>query len=327
MSTQVTRRRFLVEAGCICGGVAAAAQLNRSLLAAEDRPVWLASCCDSILRPTGHEDSWSALRAVQAEGVQLDVAEDLTLPNLFHPTKKYTLATAAGIEQIAADAKTAGQQITSFCMHNHFEAQPDFEVEFCSRLAEVAKTMGVSMIRIDLIPEKLARPEFLKLSIETLKRVITATASTGVLFGIENHSNTTNDPAFLHPLFDGVGSKRVGLTLDIGNFYWYGHPLSKLYELYETFAPRVFHTHCKSMRYPAEEREKQRPMGWKYDVYGCPIYEGDIDYVRVAAILQKAGYHNDFCVEDEFLGKLSPAEATKTLAKEIEYLKAARAKV
>ena len=76
------------------------------------------------------------------------------------------------------------------------------------------------------------------------------------------------------PLFAGVGSKRLGLTLDTGNFYWYGHPLSKVYELYEMFASRVFHTHCKSIGYPAEEREKQRPMGWQYVKYHGPIYSG-----------------------------------------------------
>ena len=103
--------------------------------------------------------------------------------------------------------------------------------------------------------------------------------------------------------------------------------MAKVYELCEKFAPRIFHTHCKNIRYPAAEREKQRPMGWKYAEYACPIYEGDIDYVRVAAILHKAGYHNDFCVENEFLGRLPAAEATKTLAKEVQFLKQARAKV
>ena len=61
--------------------------------------------------------------------------------------------------------------------------------------------------------------------------------------------------------------------------------------------------------------------------YACPIYEGDIDYVRVAAILHKAGYHNDFCVENEFLGNLPAAKATEMLAKELQFLKQARAKV
>ena len=142
-------------------------------------------------------------------------------------------------------------------------------------------------------------------------------------FAVENHGTTTNDPVFLNALFEKVGSKRLGLTLDTGNFYWFGHPLSKVYELYETFAPRVFHTHCKSIRYPAAEREKQRPMGWKYDQYTCPLGEGDIDFARVAAILHKAGYHNDLCIEDEslYFRKPSADAATKQLTDEVWLLK------
>lgn len=283
-----------------------------------------ATCVDGMLQHLGQKDCWSALRAVGAEGVQVDIGSDLTLPSLFHPSTKYTLATPAGVEQLATDAKAAGQQITAFCMHNRFEEQPEVEIKWCSELALAAQTLNVPVIRIDVVPVKLARPDFLKLAIETLSKIIAATESTGVRFAVENHGNTTNDPTFLNPLFDGVGSKRLGLTLDTGNFYWFGHPLSKVYELCETFAPRVFHTHCKNIRYPAEEREKQRPMGWKYAEYGCPIDKGDIDYARVAAILHKAGYRHDLCVEDEFLSKLSATEAVGTLANEVQLLKRVR---
>ncbi len=185
-----------------------------------------------------------------------------------------------------------------------------------------AQILGVPAIRIDAVPAKLARAEFLKQAIETLKRILAATEATGVSFAVENHSNTTNDPAFLAALFEGVGSKRLGLTLDTANFYWFGHPLSKVYELCKTFAPNVRHTHCKNIRYPVSEREKHRPMGWKYAEYGCPVGEGDIDFGRIAKLLYKAGYHNDLCVEDEFLGTLSAAAATRRLAKQIESLNA-----
>jgi sugar phosphate isomerase/epimerase len=326
MKSPLSRRRFLVEAGCIGGGVLAAAQMAQSVFAAEDRPAWLATSRDVVARTTGMKDIWSALDAVGAEGLEIDVVGDMSLPGLFHSKIKYTLATTAGIEQLAADAKKAGKQITGFCMHNSFESQPDVEVENCARLAQAAQSLGVPMIRLDVVPSSLKRPEFLKLAVKTLKRIIQSTETTGMRFGVENHGNTTNDPDFLVPLFDGVGSERLGLTLDTGNFYWFGHPLSKVYEFVERFAPRVFHTHCKNIRYPAEEREKKRPMGLKYAEYGCPIDQGDVDYGRVVSILKKAGYHNDFCIENEFLSRSPGADATKTLAREIEFLKQLRAK-
>ncbi|MHB8897716.1 MAG: hypothetical protein ACYC6Y_03105, partial [Thermoguttaceae bacterium] len=100
----------------------------------------------------------------------------------------------------------------------------------------------------------------------------------------------------------------------------YGHPLSKVHSLFEKYASRVFHTHCKSIKYPAEVRETQREMGWKYGEYNCPIDQGDIDFERIVKALRKAGYKNDLCIEDESLGK-QPAEQCKTiLAGEIGHL-------
>jgi sugar phosphate isomerase/epimerase len=210
-------------------------------------------------------------------------------------------------------------------MANRFAERPDTEVQLCAKVAEAAQALGARAIRIDVAPHiTLGRAEFLALSIKTLGRLLAATESTGVAFAIENHGTWTNDPAFLQPLLAGVGSPRLGLTLDTGNFYWFGHPLSKVYDLYETFAPRVFHTHCKSIRYPVEDRQRQRPVGWKYDEYTCPIYEGDVDFRRVIAILKAAGYANDLCVEDESLGKAPPDTAAGILAKEIEMLKGLR---
>ena len=88
------------------------------------------------------------------------------------------------------------------------------------------------------------------------------------------------------------------------------------------FAPRVFHTHCKSIGYPAEMREKQRPIGWQYGKYHGPIYSGDIDFRRVVAILKKAGYANDLCIEDESLG--NKKDAADILTKELQLLKELR---
>jgi len=83
----------------------------------------------------------------------------------------------------------------------------------------------------------------------------------------------------------------------------------------------VFHTHCKSIKYPADQRERQRPMGWRYGEFTCPIDQGDIDFHRVVKILRDAGYRNDLCVEDESLGKLPEADLAATVAREIQYLR------
>jgi sugar phosphate isomerase/epimerase len=325
MQTHLTRRHFLATAGCVAGGLALGSRLAPSLLADEQPSRLAVTCRDVILRTAGQPDLWSALKSVGAEGVELVVMEDMSLPGIFHPTKKYTLATTEGIEQVAADAKAAGQRLTGFCLANRFELQPRVEVKWCTEAAHAAQALDVPAIRLDVVPARLSKADFLKVAVAALRKITKQTESTGVGFGVENHGHTTNDPDFLKALFTGVGSERLGLTLDTGNFYWYGHPLSKVYECFEAFASRVFHTHCKSIRFPAEDRERQRPIGWKYMEYNCPIDRGDIDFARVVAILRKAGYHNDLCIEDESLGKCSgPAEVTQTVAGELELLKRLR---
>jgi sugar phosphate isomerase/epimerase len=113
----------------------------------------------------------------------------------------------------------------------------------------------------------------------------------------------------------------LGLTLDAMNFYWFGHPLNDLYDLYAKYASRTFHTHCKNLKYPEEKRNVRRPMGWEYAKYAAPIYEGDIDYRRVAGILRKAGYKGDLCLENECLSHFPKDEQAGVLKKEIELLK------
>lgn len=321
MRPSITRRTFLAHARQTVLGVGAASLLLDSVLGAETKPKLAVTCRDSHLRLTGEKDCWSALKKIGADGVEATITETLAFSELFHPERKYSAATPDGVSSLAADLKAAGQKITAFCMYNRYDERPEFEVEWGAKVAQAAQALGVPAVRIDVVPHKTPRPEFLKFAIGVLKKLMKATEGTGVRFAIENHGNTTNDPAFLKPLFEGVGSDRLGLTLDTGNFYWFGHPLSRVYEAFETFAPRVFHTHCKSINYPEAEREKQRPMGWKYEEYVVPIYEGNIDFARIVAILRKAGYANDLCVEDESLGKVPAPERPAVLAKEIRHLK------
>jgi len=143
-----------------------------------------------------------------------------------------------------------------------------------------------------------------------------------VRIGVENHGRTSNRPELLDKVFAAAGDTRFGLTLDSGNFYWYGHPLDRVYEIMERYADRVCHTHIKNIAYPEQIRDVQREVGHNYGEYVCPIYEGDIDHRRVVRILRAAGYEGALCVEDESLGKFSPHERPEVLKKDVEHLKA-----
>lgn len=282
---------------------------------------WPVTCRDVMLKRSGAPSCWEAMAAYGVDGVESDIDTDLVLPNLYQESGKSSLATAADRQKLQAVLEKTGKCIAALCMHNRFEERPDVELKWCREVAQAAAELKIPVIRIDVVPRAMSREKFLPFAADLLRKIIDATASTEVRFGIENHGNTTNDPEFLDALFEAVGSQRLGLTLDTGNFYWFGHPLSKLYAIYEHFAQRVFHTHCKSIAYPAEMREKNRAMGWEYQKYHCPIDQGDIDFAKVLAILKKAGYAGDLCIENEGLGSLAPSEAVETVKKEVTYLR------
>jgi len=284
----------------------------------------LVGCRDGHLKLTGAADCWQAMKALGAECVEAVIDERLSLPGLFHPQQKYSAATKADIDRLRADMHSAALHISALCMYNRFDERPGFELDWCVQAAKAAAAIGVPAIRIDLVPRKVARKDYLEFSIDIMQKVIRATEDTRVAFGIENHGNTTNDPEFLEALFDKVASPRLGLTLDTGNFYWFGHPLAKVYEIFQKFAPRVVHTHCKSINYPEAQRQQQRPMGWEYGKYTCPIDQGDIDFARVVNTLLEAGYRNDLCVEDESLARFPAEQRAEIVAREIRFLKKLR---
>lgn len=318
-SHSLSRRNFIKAAAglALSAGLAPAAQ---PLLGAE-KSHWPVGCRDLYLKLAGKPDSWSCLRALGGDATEVQVGLDLSCPNLFHPQRKYSVASAEGIRAIKADLADSGCRISAFMMSNRFDQRLEAELQAVRGVVRAAQQLGVQAIRIDVVPRKLKGQEFLPFAIKACRRLCDLAEGTPVRFGVENHSIIANDPKFLEGLFAGVGSTRLGLTLDCANFYWWGHPLKDLYALYEQFAPRVVHTHCKSIHYPADKRNVRRKMGWEYAKYCCPIYEGDIDFKRVAKILRQANYQGDLCIEDESLGHFPEGERAAVIRKEIALLR------
>jgi sugar phosphate isomerase/epimerase len=314
----LSRRSFIKTTGL---AVAAATLPSAGPVLAADAKKWPVGCRDLNLKLAGQLDSWSAMKALGAEGTEALVELDLSCPNLFHPQRKYTLATSDGIRALKDDLAASGCRITAFAMSNRFDERLEQELESARGLVKAAQQVGVDAIRIDVVPRKLSGDPFLPFAIGACKRLCAVAEGTPVRFGVENHGKITNDPQFLDKLFDGVGSDKLGLTLDTANFYWWGLPLKDLYPVYEKFAPRVGHTHCKSIRYPADKQNVRREIGWEYAKYDCPIYEGDLDFKRIVEILRKANYRGDLCIEDESLGKYPQNERADIMRKEIAMLK------
>ncbi len=282
---------------------------------------WRITCRDANLREIGELDVWAAVKAVGLDGIEVDLGRDMSCPYIYGKDK-VTLATPEGVKTLADALKANKCRITAFCLHNEFDARGKEEIDWVAKVTRVAEELRVPAVRLDVWPKKIKEEEeFLKYSINVGKQLIEATPGSKVRYGVENHGPITNKPEFLRKMFAGVASPRFGLTLDTANFYWFGHPLSKLYEIYAEFASVACHTHCKSIKYPEEEREKQRKMGWEYGKYNCPIFDGDIDFKKVAAILREHKYRGDLCIENESLGRVPSEKRKEILKKEADLLR------
>lgn len=313
---ELTRRSFIktTAAATLAPGAV-------SVPAAQKSTKWRVGCRDALLRQVDRADCWAALKALGAECFEAQVNDSLELVNLIAPGAKYAVDTAQGIAALGTALRANGVRIAAFAMNNQFELRADKEIEMTTRLAKAADRLGVPAIRIDVAPRKLSNAEFLPVAVEACRRLCEATRGSKVRFGIENHGRFTNDPDQMEKVIAGSGSARLGITLDTANLYWFGHPLDRVYEIYQRFAPRVVHTHCKSIRYPDDKKNAQREMGWEYSKYSCPIYDGDLDFQRIAGILRKARYQGALCVENESLGRFPEAERPECLKKEIAFLR------
>jgi sugar phosphate isomerase/epimerase len=184
----------------------------------------------------------------------------------------------------------------------------------------------VPAVRIDSAmtgQRELPLAERVRIYAEAVREALRLTAGSRVALGIENHGAQGNDPEWMRGVLAAVGDPRLGLTFDLGNWYWWGHPLADVYGLCTEFAPHVKATHVKNIAYPAEVRETRREIGWEYGRYVAPLYDGDLDLARMARLLRAGGYDGPLVIEDESLGKFPADERQAVLRRDVAHMAAA----
>jgi sugar phosphate isomerase/epimerase len=264
---------------------------------------------DEIVMQTGFDSLHEALTFYDLQSVEMMVDRQNSVRSL-SPTPEQPrlfLDRPDDLEKIERQTKGSGLRITALLLHNDFNA-PDVEKELAWVVSAVqaCARLGVPAVRIDSIMSgqaDLPLEHRVEIFAAAARRVLDRTAKTRVALAIENHGAQGNDPAFLDGVLARVRSPRLGMTLDVGNFYWAGKPISEVYRILEQFAQLTKHTHVKNIRFPAEIRDTQRAVGYEYGKYVCPIPEGDLDIPRIVGYLKRAGYRHDLCIEDESLGK------------------------
>ncbi len=202
----------------------------------------------------------------------------------------------------------------------------DANVNWVAGVIEMADALGMPCVRIDSAMRREQELDFgtrVELFATGLGAALERTRGSKVTLGIENHGYQGNNLAFQLNVYKAVGSDRLGSTMDTGNFYWRGYPLSEVYGILTILAPYTKHTHLKNIKYPEDKREITREGGWEYDTYVAPLDEGDIDHAKVLRILAGAGYEGDVCLEDESLGHFAPGrERVAVLERDVAHIKA-----
>jgi len=279
---------------------------------------------DGIVMHAKYPSLAQGLRELGVEAVELAYGRDQGVTALDKP-EQWRLDSPDAVRRYQEHLEKHGVRPSAFLLGTNFN-QPDLdaEVEWVMGAVRAGHILGMAAVRVDSAmsgERELPMEDRVARYVQGIKRVLQETDDTQVALGVENHGFQGNDPEWLDSLFARVDSPRFGMTLDTGNFYWAGHPLDRVYQILEHFAPLTKHTHAKNIAYPAEMRNTQRQIGYEYGKYVAPLDEGDIDHHRVARILTKAGYKGDLCIEDESLGHYSEAEQREVLRRDVQHFR------
>ncbi len=188
----------------------------------------------------------------------------------------------------------------------------------------IANVLHAKAIRVDSILQQEHLYSFgkkVELYYEVFSEILAEEKETTVEFGLENHGKEGNNPIFLLSVVKTINDPRFGLTLDFGNFYWRGYPLSETEAILKLLAPYAKYIHIKNIAYPEPVQEVYRETGWEYKTYVCPIYKGDINIELILAELKNCSYKGAICIEEESLHLFpDPNEKKEVLKQDIEFI-------
>lgn len=197
-----------------------------------------------------------------------------------------------------------GVQLVCLSIHQDFvDPDPEFlrqQVAHTRKCIEIAGELGAQVIRInsgrwntiasfdDLMKAKGVEPvlpghteeEGFKWCIDCLEKCLPKAEQHGVVMALENHWGLSRTPEGQLRLLDAVPSPWLGALMDTGNF------LENPYEKLEKIAPRTVYVQAKTYQGGGE---------W---------YTLDLDYKRIAGILNRANYKGYVSLEME--GKADP---------------------
>lgn len=281
---------------------------------------------DFTVKWVGYDTVFKGLKDLGIPSFELFVSRELKVESYldmgYVTELGFNVATREDREDLKKRLKDAELTVCAILVENDFSSEDlNKEVDYVLSAIKVASELEVNVVRINAVMRPIQGYDLdkhVKRVADAVGKCMTSCHNLGVSLAVENHGVIANKREFLRSLFQKVNDEHLGLTLDTGNFYWFGYPLKEVYDIVEEFASKVKHTHVKNAIVEPNMRETFRKPG---DVRMAPLYQGDIDLGRVVKMLKKAGYDYDLTIEDESLGVFKDKERLEVLKKDIEFIR------
>jgi L-ribulose-5-phosphate 3-epimerase len=183
------------------------------------------------------------------------------------------------------------------------------EAEAFRRRIDFAKQLDAPFVLGDVSPEaetgKL-REEL----VESLRRFGDYAAERGVRIALETHEGPTRNGGLAQKLLTEVNHPSVGFNYDTGNVCYYNEGIDPAEDIKE-IADRVIHVHLKDT------------SGGKGEWQFCALGAGRVNFPKIIATLESAGYDGPYSLEIEGLEgeDLNREQVLQRIVRSIDYLR------
>ncbi|MDR2133536.1 MAG: sugar phosphate isomerase/epimerase [Treponema sp.] len=143
----------------------------------------------------------------------------------------------------------------------------------------IRSSYGKMCVRYSRYNKSYPLKEHIKYMVDTLKETARICEGEDLYFGLENHADFTGRE--FAQIYEEVGSKRVGCTLDTANGFTV---FSDANDDIEALAPWAITTHIKDIKI----EDTDPAQGWVPMIpRGCPIGEGNVNIPRALELLDQ----------------------------------------
>jgi sugar phosphate isomerase/epimerase len=164
--------------------------------------------------------------------------------------------------------------------------RPEISVPYLRKAIRFAAAIGAPVVNTDegIRPAWIGGEDIWPVMRYTLTAVLRVAERYGVTVGIEPHQSISRTTAGLRRIGSLVDSPFLGFNYDTGNAFLAGEDP---YEGLKAVLGRLVHVHAKDIALLHAEAERGKVTGTPV---GCACGEGVIDWARVIAILEEAGW-------------------------------------